>query len=84
MLTLKEINDSKPILLIYPQGSGGEHIAHTLSLNSNSCHSLPLRYSEHNNRYEVQCALDYYVNWDNLSNSSTWFNKPFTNFIRIC
>ena len=77
MLTLEEIQNSKPILVIYPAGSGGEHIAYTISKNSSSCYTLPMHYGEHNNQFHVPSALEYYANWGDITDNSTWFNPVF-------
>lgn len=76
-ITFDEVKNSNPLLVIYPSGAGGEFVSTVLSLSSESFHNLPYRYLPDINRYNTNCPLDYFTNWTDHNDVSTWINPHF-------
>lgn len=59
MITSQKLNNPDTILIVYPAGTGGEQIAHTLSVCSKEYEILKTDYNEDKNQYHTVCALNY-------------------------
>ena len=79
-ITFDEIKNSNPLLMLYPAGSGGEFVSAILANSSESFHNLSYNYSPERNRYNTICPLDYYTNWPDINDTSTWINPNFVKY----
>lgn len=71
MITLDSIKKSNPVLVVYPAGTGGEHISHTLSICSSEFEPLNTKFVEHLNQYHTICVINYSTAISNIDNFST-------------
>lgn len=73
MITMNDINNSRPVLILYSSGTGGEFITLLLSQVSNEFN--PLGGVTHNkklNRTHVNCILNYSALWKDKDNPNAW------------
>jgi hypothetical protein len=73
MITTNNINNSRPVLLLYSAGTGGEFIASLLQEVSDEFNPLGTTvYNKDRNRTHINCVLDYSVLWKDPDNPKTW------------
>ena len=73
MITIQDVNKSRPVLILYSSGTGGEFITSTLSKVSNSFNHVNWIINENVNTTHLTCVLDYGTIWDDAEDPSTWF-----------
>lgn len=66
MISKQDIVNANPVLIVYPAGVGGEHIAHTLSVCSNEFEDLSAAFNYSRNQYHTQCVLRYTQHVENI------------------
>jgi hypothetical protein len=71
-LNISEINDMRPLLLLYSSGLGGEFITKTLSENSDEFNNVDYHLFEKNNMTSARCCTYYAALWENPDDPSTW------------
>ena len=79
-ITFDEIKNSNPLLVLYPAGTGGEFVSAIIANSSESFHNLSYNYNYGRNRYNTICPSDYYTNWSDINDTSTWINPAFVKY----
>ena len=76
MLTITEINMSRPVLILYSAGTGGEFITSLLAEVSDEFNPIgsPIR-DKKTNRTNVNCVLEYSALWKSHTNPKTWVSS---------
>ena len=75
-MTLDELLKRDPVLLLYPAGTGGEHIAHTMSLCSTEFEPLKTVTTD-KNQFKTLCAINYSANVTDISNIYNCINPLY-------
>ena len=73
-LNISEINEMRPLLLLYSSGTGGEFITKTISENSNDFNKVESFIDDNNNLTSARCCLYYGAIWKNPDDPSTWID----------
>ena len=73
-ITKDDIINANPVLLLYPAGTGGEHIAHTLSKCNDEFEELFSHHNPVNNQHSTPCIIHYATNISDVNNIDTWYN----------
>jgi MFS superfamily sulfate permease-like transporter len=77
MITLDNIKKSNPVLVVYPAGTGGEHIAHTMSICSNEFEDLQTTFVGKKNQFHTVCALNYSTSFSDINVFSTSIDSRY-------
>jgi hypothetical protein len=76
MLTIAEINMSRPVLILYSAGTGGEFITSLLAEVSDEFNPIgSAARNKKTNRTNVNCVLEYSALWTSLTNPKTWVSS---------
>jgi hypothetical protein len=75
MLSIADINDSNPILILYSSGTGGEFLTKTIAANCSNINPLVWEQNSITNRTSAACVIDYGPLWDNVDDPHTWHRK---------
>lgn len=77
MITKQNVIDSNPILIVYPAGTGGEHIAHTLSICSDEFEDLQTKFVPELNQHHTVCVLNYSTAVNDIDDFSTALDSRY-------
>lgn len=75
MLTISDINNSNPILILYSSGTGGEFLTKTIAANSKTINPILHEYNVERNITNAVCVIDYGTMWKDPNDPSTWQRK---------
>jgi hypothetical protein len=78
MTLLNEIRNCNPVLIVYPAGTGGEHIAHTLSSCSDEFEILKTNYVSSVNQHHTICVLKYSTHINDLDDFDSALDERYT------
>lgn len=73
-LNISEINNMRPLLLLYSSGTGGEFITKTIAENSNEFNPVGNYLDNENNLTSSRCCVHYGAIWTNPDDPSTWID----------
>ena len=77
MITASDIQKNNPVLIVYPAGVGGEHIAHTLSLCSEEFEVTHTRFNPDVNQYHTICLFRYSSEIPDISDINTAIDSQY-------
>jgi len=72
MINIQDIDDSRPVLILYSSGTGGEFITSTLSKVSKSFNNLYSFVNKEVNQTHLTCITEYSTNWLDPLDPNTW------------
>jgi len=72
MINIQDIDDSRPVLILYSSGTGGEFITSTLSKVSESFNNLHSFLNKEVNQTHLTCITEYSTTWSDPSDPNTW------------
>lgn len=78
-----DILSSLPILLIYPTGVGGEHLAHTISICSDEFQPLITYYNKTVNQFHTSCFINYSADITNIEDFNSALHECYTSDYKI-
>jgi hypothetical protein len=78
MITKQNVIDADPVLIVYPAGTGGEHIAHTLSMCCDEFEELETKFVEDLNQHHTICVLNYSTAITNIDDFNTALDARYT------
>lgn len=78
MITHNDFKNADPVLIVYPAGLGGEHIAHTLSVCCDDFERLHTYINKNVNQYHTICALKYIDLVQDISKFENGFEEKYT------
>lgn len=82
MMQHKDFINADPVLIVYPAGLGGEHIAHTLSVCCDDFEILSTYVNKKVNQYHTICALKYVDLVNDISEFENGLEEKYTgNFV---
>jgi hypothetical protein len=77
-LNISEINDMKPLLLLYSSGMGGEFITKTISHSSEEFNTVDYCLFENSNQTSARCCTYYGAIWKNPDDPNTWIDPAIS------
>lgn len=77
MITPIDIQKKNPVLIVYPAGVGGEHIAHTLSLCSEEFETTQTHFNPKVNQYHTICLFRYSSEIPNIDDINTAIDSKY-------
>lgn len=72
MISIQDIDDSRPVLILYSSGTGGEFITSTLSKVSKSFNNLVWFVNKEVNQTHLTCVTEYSTEWTDPLDPNTW------------
>jgi hypothetical protein len=76
-LNISEINNMRPLLLLYSSGTGGEFLTNTISRNSVEFNDVLSNYNQERNITTTSCVTLYSPLWNDPDTTSSWIDQSF-------
>jgi hypothetical protein len=73
-LNISEINEMRPLLLLYSSGTGGEFITNMISQSSDEFNTVDYHLFKENNMTSARCCTYYGALWENPDDPKTWID----------
>lgn len=73
-LNISEINDMRPLLLLYSSGTGGEFITKTMSHHCDEFNNVDYYLFDENNMTSARCCTYYGAIWKDPDDPTTWID----------
>ena len=74
-LNISAINDTKPLLILYSSGLGGEFITKTISNLCKDFNDITFKETNSTNQTHSRCAIKYGVLWTDPHDTKTWIDQ---------